>query len=222
MRHHQAPAGAFGAHRQQHGEHPPDRADLAGEGQFADELEPVQRLGRYLPADRQHPYRDGQIEASRVFGQIGRRQIDGEAPIGEVEAALQQRRAHPVGALTHGGLRQADDVEGRQAVAQVHLDPDLRGLQTDEGAGVNDGEGHRVALGRVGERFESAARDRRRRPTNGSSAWLIDRIDHQRGTHTAPAQARPPTPEDQPPSQSARSPPVPTPHRQTAGPCRTG
>jgi len=48
-------------------------------------------------------------EAARFLGQVGGRQIDGDALGGELEAAILDRRPHPVLGFLDLRLRQAND-----------------------------------------------------------------------------------------------------------------
>jgi hypothetical protein len=74
--------------------------------------------------------------------QIGRRQVDGDAPERKLEPGVEQRAADPVLALLHRRLGQANDGQPRQAVGQVYLDGHERRLDPDLGAAVDDGDGH--------------------------------------------------------------------------------
>jgi len=119
-----------------------NRADRAGERQLADEFEFVERIRRDLLARRKDADGDRQVEAARGLRQVGRREVDGETPVREVEAGVQQRCAHAIAALAHFGFGKTDDVEGRQSDADVDFDADRGRIEADEGATVDDGERH--------------------------------------------------------------------------------
>ena len=50
-----------------------------------------------------------------------------------------QGGAHPLAAFSHGLIRQADQRQGRHAVADLHLNVDLQNLDSLEGHGFNAG-----------------------------------------------------------------------------------
>ena len=135
---HQLAAG--GAALQSHGDHAARRAQLPGQGQFADELISMEGLCRHLPRGGQDAEGDGQVEMAAFLGQFGGRQVDGDAAGGKFEPAVEQGTAHPVLALAHGGLGQAHDGQGRQAVGQVHLDGHQRRLDSQLRAAEHHGE----------------------------------------------------------------------------------
>jgi hypothetical protein len=53
---------------------------------------------------------NGQIEIVPLFANVGRRQVDHHHPGWQVEAAVLDRRAYPLLALTHGGVGETDHV----------------------------------------------------------------------------------------------------------------
>ncbi|MCY1219213.1 hypothetical protein D9M72_311770 [compost metagenome] len=86
----------------------------------------IQCLGRDLAAGGQDAERDGQVEAAGFLGQVGRGQVDGDAAVGKLVAAVEDGGAYALAAFAHAGVGQADDGEGRQAVGKVGLDPHRR------------------------------------------------------------------------------------------------
>lgn len=66
QRHDQAPPGLRGGQGRR--QHPIDAAQLAGEGQLAEEFVVVQGLAVDLPAGRKDAERDRQVEAPAVLG----------------------------------------------------------------------------------------------------------------------------------------------------------
>jgi len=107
---------------------------------------PSRRCGSIAPRCRQGAQRDRQVEAARLLGQVGRRELDGDAlVVGKRNAALQQRGAYPFAGFIDFGIGQAHRREAGQAVGQMHLDGHRLGLQGIECAAVDDGEGHGFA-----------------------------------------------------------------------------
>jgi len=75
----------------------------------------------------------------RAFlGQIGRRQIDGDALEGQRQADGRQRGPHPLAAFGHRLVGQADDIKDPVAAfADMHLHIDFASFNALEGNGVN-------------------------------------------------------------------------------------
>ncbi|MNE41229.1 hypothetical protein D3C80_1352890 [compost metagenome] len=137
--HQGAPERAGGQCRRQYAL---DRPQGAGEGQLTQALHVFQGAGWQLAAGGEHAEGDGQVEAAAVLGEVGRRQIEGDAAGRKVEAAVLDRAAYAVLAFLHGGFRQAHQGQGRQAVGEMRLDGHGRGLNADLRAAVDDGQGH--------------------------------------------------------------------------------
>ena len=76
------------------------------------------------------------------LGQIGRREIDGDALRRQREPDGVQRAAHPLAALGHGLVGQSDDGEGRHAGPDLHLHIDGARLDPLEGDGGDPREHH--------------------------------------------------------------------------------
>lgn len=128
------------------GEHAGNRAQLAGEGELAEEFLALQRGQRDEAVGGEDAEGDGQVEAAAFLGQVRRRQVDGDVALRELEAGVEQRGAHAVLALAHGGLGQADDGKAGQAGAEVDLDGDGGGFQPQLCARAHDGERHPCLL----------------------------------------------------------------------------
>jgi hypothetical protein len=126
--------GAAAVHGEAHRQRAAHRAQVAGEREFAGEFVAVEFPGRDLLGRGQDAERDRQVEAAGFLGQLGRRQIDGDAPAGHLEARILQRGAHPVLGFADLGVGQAHDVHRRQTVGQVHLDADGGRLHAGQGA----------------------------------------------------------------------------------------
>jgi len=71
------------------------------------------------------------------LGQVGGREIDGDAARRQREAGGDQRGAHPFLGFGHGLVGQADNVECGQAGRDLHLHVDGTGLDALEGNGCN-------------------------------------------------------------------------------------
>ena len=138
-----------GAGLQRHGERAAHLAHLAGKRKLARKLVPCERLGRQLPARREHPERDGQVEAARILGQIRRRQIDGDSAGRKLEPGVIQRRTHAVLGLAYLGVRQADDVERRQPGSEMNLDRHFGRVDSGQRAAGDDGKRHESPVARL-------------------------------------------------------------------------
>lgn len=92
-----------------HRERAAHRPQRARERQLARELAAVERAGRKLAARGENAERDRQIEAAGLLRQIGRREVDGDAPHGKLEPAVLQRGAHALAAFAHFEIGQPDD-----------------------------------------------------------------------------------------------------------------
>ncbi len=110
---------------QRGGKDSPHCAKLSAQGQFAIQFILRQPLGRKLSRSGEDPHGDGQVETSPLLGQIGGGQVDGDALHREVEMAVEQGAPYPVLALLDRRFGEADDVEGRESVGEVHLDDHL-------------------------------------------------------------------------------------------------
>ncbi len=138
LRQHERAAGA--ARGERHRQRAADRAQLAGQRQFAGEFMRGERRLRELAGGRKHAERNRQVEAAGLLGQVGGRQVDRELARREVEVRVLQRGANAVARLLDLGFRQPDQVEPGQTVAGVALDGDQRRVETRETARQDDGE----------------------------------------------------------------------------------
>ena len=127
---HQALAARIGADGG--GQHAGDRRDRAVETELAEHGETGQRIVRN-GADRRHQSeRDRQIVMAAFLGQVGGREIDGDAPRRQSEARGDQRRAHPLARFRDRLVGQAHDVEGQHAGRDLHLHVDRANLDAFE------------------------------------------------------------------------------------------
>ena len=68
----------------------------------------------------------GRSKRTPSFGRSAGDEIDGDAPVGHAQTAVDDRRAHAILALVHDGFGQADDREARQAAAEMDFDAHQR------------------------------------------------------------------------------------------------
>ena len=99
-----------------------------------------------LATGRQNAQGHRQVEAARIFRQIGRCQVDGDAlVIGELETRVLNGAAHPLARLLHLDIGQADQREAGQPIGQMHLDRDGRGFQAQQGPTLHQSKTHRCS-----------------------------------------------------------------------------
>ena len=87
--------------RRQHAVH---GAQLAGQPKLAEELHFAQGVVGQLPARREDAEGDRQVEPPAALGQVRRRQVDGDAAVGEGELRALQCGAHAVLGFAHAGM----------------------------------------------------------------------------------------------------------------------
>ena len=134
----------FALHRQAHGQCAPNGPQLSAQRQLARQL-PALQLGQiHLTAGRQQAYGQRQVKPARIFGQVGRRQVDGDAFVArKFQARLGQRRTHAFAGFFDFGVRQADQREAGQTVGQMHLDPHGPGFEPLQRTAVDDSKRHK-------------------------------------------------------------------------------
>jgi hypothetical protein len=109
-----------------------DRGDRAVERELAQHGEARERIRRN-GADRRHQAeRDGEVVVAAFLRQVGRREVDGDAPRRQGEARGDQRRAHALARLRHRLVWQTDDIERREPWRHLHLHIDGAGLDALE------------------------------------------------------------------------------------------
>jgi hypothetical protein len=93
--------------RQAHGQRAAHRAQLARQRQLAGKFMAGQLARVDLPAGGQDAQRDRQVEAARILGQVGRRQVDGDAlVVRELQPrVLQRERTRSRASLTSTSAR---------------------------------------------------------------------------------------------------------------------
>ena len=103
----------------------------------------VQGGRRDLAAGGQDAQRNGQIKTTRVLGQVGWRQVDGDALVGrKLQPAVLEGTAHALARLLHFGVGQPHQRESGQAVGQMHFHRHSRGVQSKQGAAGYQCEAH--------------------------------------------------------------------------------
>ncbi|MND84741.1 hypothetical protein D3C80_766400 [compost metagenome] len=144
LRHDQGPTGCSCS--QGCGQNTLHRADRPGQRQFAQAFHLAKRCNRELAVGGENPQGDGQVEAPAILGQVGWREVEGDAPGGEFQAGIEDRAAHPILAFLHGRFRQANQGQRRQTVGQMRFNTDRRGRNTNLGTAVDKGEGHERSM----------------------------------------------------------------------------
>jgi hypothetical protein len=124
-----------------HGQHAVRVADGAIERQLSEEDSAIGVDDRLLGRN-DHADCDRQVIRRAFFPQIRRRQVDSDALVGEEEAGIPDRRASALLRLLHSRVRQANDVECRQALRDVDLDFDELAGETVHGTGEDFGWRH--------------------------------------------------------------------------------
>ena len=97
--------------------HKPVERQLADEGA-------VTQLAAELTAGAQHGYQNGQVIDRPLLADIGGREVDRQPALRERKAAVFDRGAHSVLRLIDCGVGQADQIDPRQPLTEIHLDPD--------------------------------------------------------------------------------------------------
>ncbi len=110
--------------------------------QFPRKLVFRQLFGCNLPRCGKDADCNRQIETPRLFGQVGRGEVDGDFFGGEFKTALNNGGTDAVAAFLYFRIGQSDDVEMRQAVGKVGFHFDQRRIHTAQGAAVNQGKRH--------------------------------------------------------------------------------
>src|SRR5690554_4416867 len=89
----------------------PDRPHLAGQPKLAQQLQLRQLLRQDLAAGSQQGGGNGQVVTAAVFGQVGRRQTQGDAFLWKTEIAVDDCAAYTVLAFTYVSFRQANQAQ---------------------------------------------------------------------------------------------------------------
>ena len=123
-----------------HGERPAARAQLAAEGQLAEDGPAVDALRRHLAAGDEQSARRREVVARPRLREVRGCEVDRDAPVRELEAGVAHGGVHALARLTDGGVAAADDGEARKAGAQIDLDGDPACGEAVDGEGGEAGE----------------------------------------------------------------------------------
>ena len=124
-------AGRIGGDRgRQHARH---RRDGTVEREFAQHREAAERVRRDGADGRHDAERDRQVVVAALLGQVGRREVDGDALRRQGQPRGGQRRADPLAGFGDRLVAEADDVEHHGAVGDLNLDVDRASLDPLEG-----------------------------------------------------------------------------------------
>ena len=126
-------------------ERSPDRPHPAVQGQLAHGGVRPERARRKLVRGGEDGQRNRQVEAGALLAQVGRRQVDGDAPERPLQLGRDDTAADALLGLLAGAVGQPDDGEGGHAPLQMRLDFHPPWLQPDERVGQHLRE-HRLRL----------------------------------------------------------------------------
>ena len=144
---HQAGLNVLQLQGQAGGQRAAYRAQLPRERQLSRKFPAGQPRGIDLPAGRQDAQGNRQVKTPTVFGQIGWREIDGDALVGgEFQPAVGNRTAHALPRLFDFNLGQPHQSEAGQSVGQMHFHGDRRRLQPQKRPALHAGQTHGVFL----------------------------------------------------------------------------
>lgn len=130
------PPVSIGAGRGGHRQDAARVTDNAVKGEFADDQRVFHRFGLQTPGKDDHAESDGQVVGRSLLADGGGRQVDNDAVAGEVQAGVLDSGLDALAALLHGGVGQADDDDGGQAVGIVHFDLDDDTFKSHNRTGV--------------------------------------------------------------------------------------
>ena len=136
-----------GMQRQAHGQRTAHRAQVARQRKLASKLVAGEPRRVDLAAGRQNTQSDRQIKATRVFGQIGWRQVHRDAlVVGKLQPRVLNGAAHPLAGLFDLDIGQPHQREARQAIGQMHFDRHGGGIQPEQGPALHQSKTHGVPL----------------------------------------------------------------------------
>ncbi len=132
----------------------PHGPDLPAQGELPDDAALREAIWREPLPPCQKGERQGQVEGGALFFEVGRGEVEGDAPgKGGEKAAVAHGGHHAVPRLLHRGVRQAYDADAELlGIGLMALDFHLDGVDAEEGGGVgaddHGGAGGRHRLGR--------------------------------------------------------------------------
>ena len=132
---------------QAHGQRAAHRAQFARQRQLACKHQTVELAGINLSAGGQDAQGNRQIKATRILGQIGRSQVDGDAlVVRKIQPAVEDGRAHALAGLLDLDIGQPHQRETGQAVGHMHLNRDGGRLQPHQGVAMHQSKTHISSL----------------------------------------------------------------------------
>jgi hypothetical protein len=108
------------------------RRDRAVERQLAEHGETLQRVGGDRAGGGHDAERDRQVVMAAFLRQVGRREIDGDAPGRQRQTRGDERGAHPLARFRHRLVAEPDHVEHDLAARNLHLNVDRTRLNALE------------------------------------------------------------------------------------------
>ena len=121
------------------GEHPAHRANAAIEGQLADGQHALKALYGHLLIGGEDGEGHGQVVAGALLLDMGGREVDRDAALGEAVAAVDDGGFDAGSGLADRAGGQADGAEDHHAAAEIDLDFDSIGVDAKDGARADDG-----------------------------------------------------------------------------------
>lgn len=147
---------AAGTCRAQYGrQYAVNRAQLAGQGQFAKEFMALQQGARNAVVGSQDAQRNRQVETTTILGQVSRSEPDRHLALRILKLAIEYGGAYPVACFANGGFRQADNRGARQAAGQMHFADHQWRIHAFLGTTVDDGKTHGTQV--LGGSIDSSA-----------------------------------------------------------------
>jgi hypothetical protein len=135
-----------GPGRQGNGQGTPDRAKVALQADLSQNHGIFEFSVRYLAARHQEAQCDRQIQSGTILAYVRGSQIDGDPPQRKSKAGVREGRRHALTPLLYRTVRKPDGGERRQAAADVDLDFDRLGVDTQNGGGSDSGEHDRSVV----------------------------------------------------------------------------
>ena len=114
------------------GENASDPAQATVERELPDGGRTLERAPRQLLGGCEERERDRQVEARSLLAQLGRREVDRDAPVREAQLGGGDPTSDPLTRFLAGAVGKADDSEAGETVADVRLHVDPARLEADE------------------------------------------------------------------------------------------
>ncbi len=97
-----------------HGQNSADAPAVSFQGQFCRKEVFIQGRGRHQSIRRQQSHRNGQIQPRAVLAHIGRRQIDGDFLLPQLDARIADGRPHPLFGFLNQSISQSHNIKAGQ------------------------------------------------------------------------------------------------------------